>query len=217
MTRPSVDSKVVDAELRRVLWPELKAIGFRRTGRTAWRDRPDCIEVVNVQSFNSYLADAIEATSFSFAVNLGVFYPVIAEHSVLGPYVKDAYRPAEYVCHARCHLAKGISQRPAAVDRPQVWYVEPDTSNLGPVVADARDRVMIDGLPWLDRLSDLVEARRAFLDDESTNVTPGRAGEDYGGAIGSPARWEAATALSIAIGDTAVTGGASPERRPIRR
>jgi hypothetical protein len=214
-----MSSKAVDQELRRVFWPELKALGFRRTGRTAWRDRPGAVQTVSVQSFNSYLAGAIGATTFSFGVALGVFYPVIAEHSAIGAFVKDPRRPAEHLCHARYHFTKGLAQpgsapgrrriglfrrrtvEPAWVDRPDVWYVEADGANLADVVIDARDRVLSVGIPWLDRLSDPREARRAFLEDESTNSADGIVAEGYLGAIGSPARWHAVAALSLALGD----------------
>jgi hypothetical protein len=216
----TIDSKVVDRSLRAILWPALKAEGFdRRSGRTTWRDRPGCVQTVNVQSFNNYLAEAIGSTTFSFSVNLGVFYAVIAEHSALGAFVKDPSRPAEHHCHARYHVAKGISQpnapstkrwfdprvpRPtlgAWEDRPDVWYVHRNGSNVDEAVADTRDRVVTIGLPWLERLSDLSEARRAILEDPETNHARGIVAEGYGGAIGSPARWHAFGALSIALGD----------------
>jgi hypothetical protein len=215
-----IDSKAVDRSLRAILWPRLKSEGFdRRTGRTTWRDRPDCVQTVNIQSFNSYLAEAIGSTTFSFSVNLGVFYAVIADHSPLGSFVKDRSRPAEHHCQARYHLAKGISQpnlpstkrwfdprvaRPlygSWQDRPDVWYVVGDGSNLDEVVTDARDRIVAIGLPWLERLSDLSEARRAFLEDPSTSHARGIVAEGFGGAIGSPDRWRAVAALSIALGD----------------
>jgi hypothetical protein len=215
-----LDSKAVDRSLRAILWPRLKSEGFdRRTGRTTWRDRLGCVQTVNIQSFNSYLAEAIGSTTFSFSVNLGVYYAVIADHSALGSFVKDWSRPPEHHCHARYHLAKGISQpnlpstkrwfdrrvaRPlygSWQDRPDVWYVIADGSNLDEVVTDARDQIVAIGLPWLERLSDLTEARRAFLEDPSTSHAPGIVAEGFGGAIGSPARWRAVGALSIALGD----------------
>jgi hypothetical protein len=210
----------VDRALRAILWSRLKSEGFdRRTGRTTWRDRPGCVQTVNIQSFNSYLAEAIGSTTFSFSVNLGVFYAVIADHSTSGSFVKDWSRPAEPHCQARYHLAKGISQPnlpstkrwfdPRAArplygsweDRADVWYVTRDGSNLDEVVTDARDQIVSTGLPWLERLSDLSEARRAFLEDPSTRHARGIVAEGFGGAIGSPARWLAVGALSIALGD----------------
>jgi hypothetical protein len=214
-----IDSKAVNRALREVVWPDLKAIGFsRRTPRTAWRDRPGAIQVVNFQSFNSYLAEAIGTTTFSFGVNIGVFYPAVADQSSMGAFIPDQTRPAEWHCHARKHLGKGIAQpnEPAPrrwfdprspqpplgtwVDRPDIWYVLRDGSNLDLVVRDARVRILEVGIPWLDRLSDLREARRHV---ESSELASGIGDEDYGGAIGSPNRLETVSALSMALGERA--------------
>jgi hypothetical protein len=202
----NVDSKFVDARLRRILWPELSAIGFRRSGRTAWRDRPHAVQVVCIQSFNSYVAEGVGATTFSFSVPIGVFYPVIEEFDPVPSFHGDPTRPAEWHCHARSHLGKGISQvgewfpRPLR-DRPEVWFVKPDGSNVEAVVTDARDRILEGGIPWLERLADLREARRAFSEDPGRSLAFGLGGEDYGGSLGSPARFYAIEALSTLIDD----------------
>jgi len=216
----SIDSREVNRALREIVWPALKLIGFsRRTQRTAWRDRSGVIQVVNFQSFNSYLAEGLASTTFSFSVNLGVFYEAIADRSSMRGFIKDPSRPEEYHCHARKHLGKGIVQpnepttrrwfdpRPTSsplgrwVDRPDIWFVLPDGSNLNLVVTDARDRILETGLPWLERLSDLQEARRHFHAVEDSEQARGILAEHYGGTLGSPRRWHAIGALSAALGD----------------
>jgi hypothetical protein len=202
----SVDSRFVDTYLRRFLWSELKAIGFRRSGRTAWRDRPHAVQVVCIQSFNSYLAEGIGATTFSFTVPIGVFYPVIAEYDPVPSFHGDPARPAEWHCHARNHLGKGISQEgewfpKPLTDRPEVWFVRPDGSNVEAVVTDARDQILSVGLPWLERLADLREARRAFAEDPGTSIAFGLGGEHYGGSLDSANRFYSIEALSTLIDD----------------
>ncbi len=229
MTKATIDSKVVDRKLREAVWPVLKAVGFRRTGRTAWRDRPDAIQVVNIQSFNAYLADAIGVTTFSFAVNLGVFYPAIARLSAIGSFIKDPTRPAEYVCQARLHLVKlhaqpleppsrrllglraAVSPDSRRRDRPDVWYVRPDGSNATEAAADAGEQILRVGIPWLEQLADLPEARRRFQEVISVDAGPDRPSEDYGGGLGSPNRWLAIGALSVALGDVAGAAWAAEE------
>lgn len=211
----SIDSKAVDRALRDGFWPILRERGFeRRTGRTAWRDAPQCVQTANVRSFNRYLAALMACTSFSFAINLGVYYPAVAENAGYGPFAKDPGRPAEQHCHARFHMAKGIAQPdpdptlppPPAWDarlepkrwrdRPDVWFVAHDGSNLDEVVADAIEQVVRIGVPWLDRLSDLPEALRTFREEPNTSHAPGIVAEGYAGAPGSPARMLAIEALS---------------------
>jgi hypothetical protein len=218
----TIDSNAVNRALRALVWPELDRIGFvRRTSRTAWRDSEAVIHVVNFQSFNRYLADLMSATTFSFSVNLGVFYPEIANISGMSVFLRDSVRPQEPHCQARKHLAKGIAQPgdpserarldplldSAApriwVDRPDVWLVLADGSNVEDVVIDARDRILADGVPWLGRLSDLEEARRHFAEVSDSTLGPGMVGEDYGGRLGSPKRLQSLGALSVALGDEA--------------
>ncbi len=71
--RLQMDSKVVNKAIRDVIRPFLKENEFTKfTGRDSWRVKKDTIEVINFQSFNSYNADILGVTSFSFGVNLGV-------------------------------------------------------------------------------------------------------------------------------------------------
>jgi hypothetical protein len=214
-----VDSKVVDQALRAVLWSALKRAGFsRRTGRTAWRDRGDAVECVNVQSFNTYLASGMGATTYSFGVNLGVFFEAIATRSSMGAFVNDYSRPKEYQCHLRKFLTKGFAQpnvlskpmfgigpsRPSLgtwIDRPDVWLVLPDGSNVEVTVNDATERVIADGLPWFDAVSDPREAIRRLVDEPDIFAGQDAPREMYGGALGSPSRWNAIGALAAAGGD----------------
>jgi hypothetical protein len=217
-TSGAIDSREVNRALRESVWPALKPLGFsRRSERTAWRDHPTSIQVVNFQSFNSYLAQRLASTTFSFSVNLGVFYPAIAAMSSMAAFIKDRTRPVEQHCHARFHLGKGLPQpdgqvprRPSdprvtrlAGDRPDVWFVLPDGSNLEAAVVDARDQILSVGIPWLERLSDLSEARRHFREVANSYQRPGIVAEQYGGTLGSPNRLHKIGALSAALGDGA--------------
>jgi hypothetical protein len=218
----AIDSNAVNRALRALVWPELDRLGFvRRTARTAWRDREAVIHVFNFQSFNRDLADLMGTTTFSFSVNVGVFYPEIANISGRSAFLRDPLRPQEPQCQARRHLAKGIAQSgdpsrrdrldphldyaaPRAwVDRPDVWLVLADGSNVESVVIDARDRVLADGIPRLERLSDLGEARRHFAEVPDSTLGPGIQGEQYGGRLGSPNRLQSLGALSAVLGDEA--------------
>jgi hypothetical protein len=206
----TIDSKAVDKALGKTLWPALRAVGFdRRTGRTAWRDQPDSIGTVNVQSFNSYLAGVLGSTTYSFSIRVSVFFPAIAKRSLMGRYVKDWLRPKEPLCQARKSLEKGIEQPAVGADlgwqdRPDIWFVVPDGSNIDAVVTDARDRFLADGRPWLDELADLGEATRRFLETPDRFGDRGVMLENYAGRLGSPGRMQAAGALAAERGERAV-------------
>lgn len=70
-----MDSKIVNKEIKKTIKPFLQAVGFTKfSERNAWRYRDEFIEVINFQSFNSYLADGVGCTTYSFAINLGVYF-----------------------------------------------------------------------------------------------------------------------------------------------
>jgi hypothetical protein len=214
-----MDSKVVDAALRRHVWPALKTVGFeRRKGRTAWRDRGSAVQIVNIQSFNSYLASVLGSTTFSFSVNLGVFLESIAALSSMAQFVDDRARPRVEAGHARKALTKGVDQslpallrdfnEPPApleygawIDRPDLWYVLPTGTNVDAVTIDACDRLIGDGLGWLDRMSESRELLGALLERPDQFGDRGVMLENYGGALGSPSRWRSIGALGVALGE----------------
>lgn len=215
----ALDSKVVDRALREHFWPSLRDVGFdRRSGRTAWRDRPGAIQVVNIQSFNSYLADVLGTTTYSFSVRLGVFLEPIAERSRMTRFVRDQTQPREVDCHVRMTPVKGIDQSPEVLlqahaqpqngtaparwkDRSDLWYVLPNGANLDAVAIDAASAVFEQGLRWLDAMSDPREVIRVLRERPDQTAPSGQRFEMYGGALGSPNRWQKIGALAAATGD----------------
>jgi hypothetical protein len=164
------------------------------------------------------MASVLGATTYSFGLNLGVFYEDIASRTALGAFIGDQTRPKEYDCQLRKHLVKGVAQpnllarprfglgrsRPTLGewrDRPDVWLVRPDGSNLDAMCRDATDRLVNDGLPWLDAVSKPDEAIRRFFEWPDSESAPGILDEHYGGSIGSPSRWLSIGALAAASGD----------------
>ena len=178
---PSISSKDVNRALREVVWPALKQRGFkRRTARTAWRDGSDQIDLVNFQSFNSYNAGVLGLTTFSFAVNLGVFARCRPTAQIKER--DGALWPAEYDCDFRRRLNRRLRQ---SHDHADIWSVAADGGNLDAVVEDARDVLLEEGLSWFDQLSGL---------DAMYAVASGAAGDMPGtwgmGGVGSPHRRE---------------------------
>jgi len=185
----SISSREVNAALRSLVWPVLREWGFsERTQRTAWSYREGCIAVVNFQSFNSYLAEGLGATTFSFAVNLGVHVLCSTKWLDYQVKVKDGkLRPVEWACDVRRHLEKTISQE--ELERRDVWYVRPDGSNVTETVDDARSVLLTTGVAWLDEFSDL-ERILAFVENEPEewDAREQRFGTWGPGRLGSPNR-----------------------------
>ena len=128
-----MDSRIVNREIRREIRPALRQAGFDAfTARTAWRHFEDRVWVVNFQSFNSYFALVDGCTTFSFAVNLGLYFVGLEDQGDGSALIK----PKDYQCHFRGKLSKRIIQ--ANYVRKDIWYVEPDGSNLLEVLDDAR-------------------------------------------------------------------------------
>jgi hypothetical protein len=168
-----MDSRIVTREIRREIWPALREVGFASfSGRSAWRQTSARTWLVNFQSFSSYFSLVDGCTTFSFALNLGIYVPAI-ESTPLA-------KPPDYKCHLRRKLSKEIVQ--TNYPRPDIWHVDPDGGNVLDVLADARSVLLGLGLPWFRRFDSDDDVLRLLVEsDESEEV--------FGiGAPGSPAR-----------------------------
>jgi hypothetical protein len=162
-----MDSKIVSARLRSEIRPYLKEAGFSAfTGRNAWRRLSDRTEVVSYISFNSYNASVIGCTTYSFFVNLGVYFHYIPNH--LGRSLFDAdnpkFRPPEHNCHFRGGLSRSFAQ--PELERRDIWYIDEGGSYLDKAVHDTRMALARDGMPWFERFSRSDEVLRTLLEDE---------------------------------------------------
>lgn len=146
-----MDSKEVNKAIRASVRPLLKDLGFERfTARTAWRYTQDRVEVLNFQSFNSYLAESIGATTYSFSVNLGCMLLEVPANDIK---VKDERLiPQEYECHLRGRLARGFRQR--ELKRRDTWYIDPDGRYLDRSMDDVKAAILRDAEPWFSELRD---------------------------------------------------------------
>ncbi len=188
-------------EITRIARPVLKEAGFAKfTARKAWRYSDQTIDLVDFRSFTSYVATGVGCTTFSFAVTIGVFY------RCLDP---DFETPQDYNLTFRGDLGKALQQpwfepqgpmMAAVGDRPDVWYVRPDGSNLTDCVEDATHQLMVGGLPLLDQLGTPDHAYRMLLTETSRSTGFGTPGLSMPGRPDSP-RWRDVT---IAIGHLVV-------------
>lgn len=162
----SVDSTVVTRQLREHLRPRLREAGFSKfTGRTSWRDLGEIVWVVNAQSFSSHIAHGVGCTTYSFGVNLGIYY----RGNITS--VSPNTWPRVELCTFRFVALKSIAQpmfhpygQRRRTDRRDVWYVTPDGSNIMQAVQDATAVILGPGLSQLTAYSDPEYAYCALFD-----------------------------------------------------
>jgi hypothetical protein len=165
-----MDSSSVNKEIRKHIKPLLIEAGFSLfTSRTGWRYGTNRIDVVNFQSFNSYLAGGVGCTTYSFALNLGCYLTYIPyPHGVERLKQKEGrLTPQEYECHIRRPLNKSILQ--PQFPRKNIWYVDPDRRHLSPAISDAALTITTQAFPWFERFSDDFEVLRTLLKEKEEN------------------------------------------------
>ena len=190
-----MDSSVVSREIKKAIWPALKAAGFSRfTSRVAWRHNKDSVDLLEFQSFNKYNAEVLGLTTFSFSVNLGKFPLYIPPQ--WAPKVKDGVQiPSEPECLFRGHLLPQVS---AAPSQRIIWSVDADGKNLLWCIRDVLNQVP-KALDWFSYLDSRAEVLRVLLEkDEDMHHLWGF------GRNPSPTRSYHAGYVALALGDTSI-------------
>lgn len=180
-----MDARGVDRELRRTIWPALRAKGFdSRATRVAWRYTRG-VELVEIPSVLGW--DQIGCTSFSVTAWVATL-PVWVEPKFAIPEKDGRLRPHYWHCDPlKIGLEKSIDQpwfRPFSAppnprlprsmvlhreglmkvvrrdihDRPGVWFVKEDGSNIAEVMEDLLRVITTEGLRMLDALTDPMAA-----------------------------------------------------------
>lgn len=208
----SIDSRFVTSALRSALRPVLKAAGFTAfTGKKAWRYDEHTIDHIAFLSMNDYTATGVGCTTFSFTGEAGVLY------RALEPVTNE--RPAEYSLTFRGRLNKTVRQpifhpygQPEPTDRTDVWYVLPDGSNIDEVVTDAVKAATDQGIPWIDRLIDPLDALEALRSERSTFAHPqyGTLGTWFPGNPASPHWLNVHSGLSALRPDPVASPASAP-------
>ena len=158
-----MNSVAVNKLIRSEIWPLLRAQGFTQFGaRAAWRFSGWRTEVVNFQSFNSYHAEGIGCTTYSFAVNLGVHLVGNAAERWFPRDAQGRALPPEYGCSFRTHLQKRTMVD--GFERPGIFYIDPEGKTTGLVFREVRELLEGFGLGWFAEHSDpeqLIASTRA--------------------------------------------------------
>ena len=157
-----MDSKVVNREIKRIIWPELKVAGFDTfTSRVAWRHSDDRVDVVEFQSFNKYNADVIGTTTFSFAVRLGCV-PLYIPPQWPFPVKNGVLKPSEAACYFRRSLACTLQ---SDLKDKSIWPIDVEGRNLHWCIQDVLNQLP-EALAWFRRLSDRGEVLRVLREED---------------------------------------------------
>jgi len=134
-------SSLIDSIVREGLAPYLKETRFKKHTRTFTRDAGPCIQIVNMQASQSN-----DGSEGSFTMNLGVYYPRVAERR--GAVAKGSY-PKEYDSTLRTRIGALLP-----TGRDHWWKIKTstDASEVARVVGDTYRQY---GEPWLEWATDL--------------------------------------------------------------
>lgn len=171
----SMDGKSVGRALTAAIRPVLRSAGFTQfSGRSAWRQSEYTVDLVKFRSFTRYIADGVGCTTFSFTGDVGTYY------RCFGP---NNERPKDYELTFRGSLGKTVEQRifhpygrAEPTDRPEIWFVAEDGSNLDECIADACACLEDQGIPFLNRFREPSNAFQALLTQRSVDAAHGRFG-----------------------------------------
>ena len=147
-----MDSSEVNKRIKRVIKPFLLANGFTiNTSRNFWKQNDENIFVVNFQSFNSYNANVMDVTTFSFSINLGIYWTKLPHIRKLKE--KSGFTmPEEVDCTIRHSLKKNLRQSETSINN--VWFVDKEGKNLDNVIDDALISLEKFSPEWFKNLSD---------------------------------------------------------------
>jgi hypothetical protein len=182
----AITSNDLNRGLRNTLWPALKIQGFaERTERVAWRRVDGDIDVVKVQVVGQQ-ADAVGCPPMSFSAYVACYPRFLVGTDQSVPAQQGGLRPHYWHCDPfNRAMDKTIEQpwfrpfggpRPRSMlpslrlhreglmrvlrrdvhDRPDIWYVREDGSNLDEDVRDMTGAVLSGGLAFLSSMHDPV-------------------------------------------------------------
>lgn len=151
-------SSDIDKLIRKIIFPSLKENDFRKIkGRTAWGWCDDCIWVFNIKAVGHFHSIITNWPSASLTVNLGIYYTYL-------PHIREAKKdesglmyPKEYECNRRAQLTCSYDQlkytehvecNSSEKKRRDIWWIQPDGSNIGEVINDINNRYLENAVKW---------------------------------------------------------------------
>jgi len=162
-----IGSPDIDKHIRRVISPLLRENGFSKVmTRNNWAYRDTCIWIFNIRAVGNYFSQVTGFPPMSLTAWLGVLYTFIPAQAEIKTDRDGLLLPQEYLGHMRSALRNydhrlqvrsGLTN-PAEVKRDDIWWIDPDGGNIGPMVDDLAASLRTTGLPWLKDMTDLEQA-----------------------------------------------------------
>jgi len=134
-------AKEIDGVVKEGLSTLLKQNGFKKIARNFYRIHDNRIDVINVQA-----SQWNHGEEGKFTINVGVFYPSIAEITDAPP-VKGM--PKEYDCTIRERIGSLTEE-----NKDKWWLVDSNTDKSA-TASDVASKVETLCLPWLEKMSRL--------------------------------------------------------------
>jgi len=194
MEEKKYSSKNVNHSIKKYIIPILKENGFSVfTNRNAWRYKPNTVDVIQFMSYNSFRATILNCTTFSFAINLGVYVKSIPSD------IKNNMRlnmlcPDIPFCHLFGYLLKTIEQNECKTNR--IWYIDEKGHNIESVMCDVASVIRSDALSWFNRLENLNEIIKLLENDDKDILV-----DPVNGRINCPSRNYKIGYIALALND----------------
>ncbi|CAL2060553.1 hypothetical protein [Tenacibaculum sp. 190524A05c] len=190
-----LDSKEVTKLINNIIRPVLIENGFKNyTGRKYWRYSSEKIDVISFQSFNSYNAEVLGCTTFSFAVNLASFLNYIPSDTQFKE-KKGLKRPDESQGYFRRSIKKSIEQK--EFPREDIWLIDEKGKYLVNAINDCKNQIENTAFTWFSKFEAKQEVLRILKEDDNDMK------ETWGfGNIDSPNRNKLIAYTAVSLGET---------------
>ena len=133
--------------------------------RNNWSWGEDVIWVLNIRAVGSYFSSVTGWPPMSVGVWLGTYYTFFPTQLNIKQDHKNRLLPREHYCQLRSELFCTIDQlnHKAQLNQPEkarkdIWWIEPDGSNVEEVVQNIKTVYLDDGIQWFSQMSDLHQA-----------------------------------------------------------
>lgn len=175
-----IGSPEINKVIRKILSPTLRENGFSKVNtRNNWGWHDHCIWVLNIQAVGNYFSEVTGWTPSSLTVCGGIYFDFIPPLEKVKTDEKGNLLPKYHECPIQflefeCTLdqTKYIKHldNPAERKRTDIWWIEPDGSNVEQVITNITDVFLKKGLDLFKKYTDLEVAFR-YIEEETTGYS----------------------------------------------